>query len=341
MDNSGVDNILAADMEAVDSLIVNSLYSSADLIKNHVGLYILNNGGQRLRLVIILLGVYALNYQGNKHIKLTVILEFIHTAFRLHGNISNGSGKSSTDKFNPGKSNKSMATVLQGKATRILVGDFLYSRAFSMMVELEKMQVMEILLDAISRTSEGKTQRLLQCNNPYTTEKQYDALIQRETSTLFEAGTRLSAVLCDGSTEEESALANYGRHLGVIYQLREDVFNCSSSTNNGLKKGSLSMPVIRAMQVAAPTLRTMLGEAIERGADIETIADYLDKTDAIEYTKMLAFEEGQKAKAELEALPASPYREALVRLSEPPSSQLSALNIQYGSQAHPVSISAR
>lgn len=301
-------------MKLVDALILRRLQSDVVLI-NQVGHYIVNSGGKRLRPMIVLLAARALDYKGRDHIDLAAIIEFIHTATLLHDDVVDGSDK---------RRNRDTANSVWGNATSVLVGDFLYSRAFEMMVDVNTMRVMEILSHATNRIAEGEVLQLLNCNDADIDEHKYFEVILRKTATLFEAGAQLGAVLCAAGTEQEKALADYGRHLGIAFQIIDDALDYSSSDKeigknigDDLAEGKPTLPLLRAMQVGTDTQRQALRDAIEQGGRdrIDVVMDAIESTDAIEYTSRLAKEEAEKAKAVLELLPPSIYRDALAAVA--------------------------
>ena len=205
--------------------------------------------------------------------------------------------------------NRDTANAVWGNATSVLVGDFLYSRAFEMMVDINMMRVMEILSHATNRIAEGEVLQLLNCNDADIDEQKYFEVILRKTATLFEAGAQLGAVLCGAGAEQEQALADYGRHLGIAFQIIDDALDYSSSDNeigknigDDLAEGKPTLPLLRAMQVGTDTQRQALRDAIEQGGRerIDVVMDAIESTDAIEYTSRLAKEEAAKAKAALE-----------------------------------------
>ena len=301
-------------MKLVDALILRRLQSDVVLI-NQVGHYIVNSGGKRLRPMIVLLAARALGYQGRDHIDLAAIIEFIHTATLLHDDVVDGSDK---------RRNRDTANSVWGNATSVLVGDFLYSRAFEMMVDVNMMRVMEILSHATNRIAEGEVLQLLNCNDADIDEQKYFEVILRKTATLFEAGAQLGAVLCGAGAEQEKALATYGRHLGIAFQIIDDALDYSSSDKeigknigDDLAEGKPTLPVLRAMQVGTVVQQQALRDAIEQGGRdrIDVVMNAIESTDAIEYTSRLAKEEAEKAKAVLEQLPPSIYRDALAAVA--------------------------
>jgi len=315
MEMSTIRELAADDMKAVDALILRRLQSDVVLI-NQIGHYIVNSGGKRLRPMIVLLAARALDYQGDQHIDLAAVIEFIHTATLLHDDVVDESDM---------RRNRDTANAVWGNAASVLVGDFLYSRSFEMMVDMNRMRVMEVLSHATNRIAEGEVLQLLNCNNPDTTEQEYREVILRKTATLFEAGARLGAVLGDADPAQEQAMADYGLHLGIAFQIIDDALDYSTSSEeigknigDDLEEGKPTLPLLRAMQVGTEAQREKLREVIEKGGreHIDIVMAAIESTDAIEYTSRLAAEEAEKAKRALSALPESPYRDALAALAD-------------------------
>jgi octaprenyl-diphosphate synthase len=315
MDISAIKELVDEDMSAVDSLILQRLESDVVLI-NQIGHYIVNSGGKRLRPMIVLLAAQTLGYTGDKHTLLAAIIEFIHTATLLHDDVVDGSDL---------RRSRDTANAVWGNAASVLVGDFLYSRSFEMMVDVGNMRVMDILSHATNRIAEGEVLQLLNCHDPDTDEKKYLEVILRKTATLFEAGAQLGAILCNSSPEEEQALANYGKHLGIAFQIIDDALDYSESSEeigknigDDLAEGKPTLPLIRAMQAGTPEQRDSLRDIIENGGreQIDVVKEAIASTDAIEYTFKAAEAEALKAKEALEILPASSYRSALASLAD-------------------------
>ncbi len=315
MDLSAIRKLIADDLKATDQLILEQLHSDVVLI-DQIGHYIVNSGGKRLRPMIVLLAARALGYQGNLHIYLAAIIEFIHTATLLHDDV--------VDESDMRRSNKT-ANAVWGNAASVLVGDFLYSRSFEIMVTIQRMQVMDILSHATNRIAEGEVLQLLNCNDPDTDEATYREVILRKTATLFEAGTRLAAVVADRPQLEVDALAAYGLHLGMAFQMIDDALDYGSSHQNigknvgdDLAEGKPTLPLIRAMVVCTDDQRQLLRSAVEKsdGQQITAVIDIIESTDAIAYTADLARQEAQKAKLSLQVLVPTAYRSALEALAD-------------------------
>jgi octaprenyl-diphosphate synthase len=303
------------DLRAVDDLILRRLQSDVVLI-NQIGHYIVNSGGKRLRPLGVLLSARACGYRGDRHVDLAAVIEFIHTATLLHDDVVDGSEQ---------RRHRETANAVWGNAASVLVGDFLYSRSFEMMVEVGSMPVMDILSHATNRISEGEVLQLLNCNDPTTTEARYMEVIERKTATLFEAGTRIGAVLSESSTAIERQLADYGRFLGIAFQLVDDALDyrakgeeLGKNLGDDLAEGKPTLPLIRAMEVGTSAQRALLREVIETGGRerIAEVAAAIDSTSAIDYTISLARRYAGDARVALSPLPESAARIALERLAD-------------------------
>ena len=313
MDPAVARELVADDMKAVDQLIIDRLQSDVVLI-NQVGHYIVGGGGKRLRPLLVLLAAGALGYQGNRHIDIAAIVEFIHTATLLHDDVVDESDM---------RRDNDTANAVWGNAASVLVGDFLYSRSFEMMVDVGEMRVMEVLSHATNRIAEGEVLQLLNCNNPDTTESQYLEVIRRKTATLFEAGTRLAAIIAGASAEEEAALAEHGLQLGIAFQMIDDALDYNGADigknlGDDLEEGKPTLPVIRAIQMSPPDVAARLRVAVEEGGrhHIDTVRSAIESSDAIEYTSRLAREAAAAAKTALGQLPPSRHREVLAGLAD-------------------------
>ncbi len=315
MELPAIQGLIADDMKAVNEVILRRLRSDVALI-NQIGAYIVNSGGKRLRPMIVLLAAGASGYRGTHHIDLAAIIEFIHTATLLHDDVIDESAM---------RRNQETANVVWGNEASVLVGDFLYSRSFEMMVDVDSMRVMEILSHATNRIAEGEVLQLLNCNNPDTTEEEYMEVIDRKTATLFQAGARLGAVLAGASPEQERAMADYGLKLGIAFQLVDDALDYNSSNQDmgknigdDLSEGKPTLPLIHAIRKGSPEQREKLRAAIENGGldHIDIVMEAIESTAAIDYTAALAQREAEKAKAALAGFPDSPQRDALRGLAD-------------------------
>ncbi len=315
MDITTIRQLIASDMDSVDKLIIQSLKSDVVLI-NQIGAYIVHSGGKRLRPMIVLMAAQACSYSGNRHIDLAAIIEFIHTATLLHDDVVDGSEL---------RRNRETANAVWGNEASVLVGDFLYSRSFEMMVGVGEMRVMDILSHATNRIAEGEVLQLLNVHNPETSENEYMEVIKRKTATLFEAGARLGAVIGGVSEAQEQALAAYGLHLGIAFQLVDDALDYDASKSDigknvgdDLAEGKPTLPLIQAMKQADAETREHLAQIIEQGGldQIDFVMQAIANSDAIAYTQQLARDEAELAKQALSPLPDTPYRQALADLAD-------------------------
>ena len=315
MEFSSIRELIADDIKATDVLIVDRLSSDVALI-DQIGHYIINSGGKRLRPMVVLLTARALGYQGTAHIDLAAIVEFIHTATLLHDDVVDGSEQ---------RRSRDTANAVWGNAASVLVGDFLYSRSFEMMVAVDSMRVMEVLSHATNRIAEGEVLQLLHCNDPDTDEDRYREVILRKTATLFEAGARLGAIISGADAPTESAMASYGLHLGMAFRMVDDALDYGSSgvdigknLGDDLAEGKPTLPLIRAMAQSDAETRKMLRRVIEQGGaeEIGPVLAAIESTDAIAYTARLAEDEAALARQALDAVPASAFRSALEAVAQ-------------------------
>ncbi|TCO80288.1 octaprenyl-diphosphate synthase [Plasticicumulans lactativorans] len=307
--------LAADDMQAVDQLIQRELHSDVALV-NQLGAYIINSGGKRLRPVITVLAARACGHAGGQHITLAAIIEFIHTATLLHDDVVDASTM---------RRGRETANAVWGNEASVLVGDFLYSRAFQMMVGIDSMAVMRILADTTNRIAEGEVMQLLNCHDPDTTEERYFEVIHCKTAKLFEAAARLGAVISNRSGETEAALASYGLHLGTAFQLVDDLLDYSASSaeigknvGDDLAEGKPTLPLIYALRHGNADEVRVIREAIESGGreHIEVVTRTIERTGALAYTARLARQEADKAIAAAQFLPSSPFKDALVGLAD-------------------------
>lgn len=315
MDLSEVRLLVEADMQAVDVHIINRLRSDVVLI-NQLGNYIVDGGGKRLRPLLALLSAKACDYTGKGHIGLAAIVELIHTATLLHDDVVDDSKM---------RRNRETANAIWGNEAAVLVGDFLYTRAFQMMVELGSMRIMDILAQATNTIAEGEVLQLLNCNDPDTTEASYMEVIHSKTAKLFEAATQIGAVLAGRPESEIYALAAYGMHAGTAFQLVDDVLDYRVSSNqmgknvgDDLAEGKPTLPLIYAMRAGDLAQRSVIRNAIEQGGleQLDLVIDAIESTGAITYTESVARHEAQLAASSLAILPDSPYKEALISLTQ-------------------------
>lgn len=315
IDFDSIKQLTLSEAKAADQLIINELSSDVVLI-NQMGHYIVGSGGKRLRPMLLLLAAKALGTASDKHLLLAAVIEFIHTATLLHDDVVDDSDL---------RRGKESANAVWGNAASVLVGDYLYSRAFEMMVRTGNMRVMEILSKTTTAIAEGEVLQLLNCNNPETTEEKYLEVIARKTAILFSAATRLAAVVSDASAEVEQSLAEYGQHLGIAFQLIDDALDYKASKDelgknlgDDLAEGKPTLPLIYAIQNGNEEEAQTIIDAIKNGDRDAFNAVYtvVQRTKAIEYTEQRADEEAQKAIDALNILPASEYKEALMLLAK-------------------------
>lgn len=305
-----------ADMNAVNQHIFSQLTSDVALI-NQIGIYIVNSGGKRIRPLLAVLAARALGYEGTQHHTLATIVEFIHTATLLHDDVVDESML---------RRGKETANAVFGNQASVLVGDFLYTRAFQLMVSLGRMRVMEILADATNVIAEGEVLQLMNVNDPETTEENYMQVIYCKTARLFEAATELAGIITDQPAEVTEALRLYGLHLGTAFQLIDDVLDYEAdvadlgkNVGDDLAEGKPTLPLIHALKHGTEAQQLLIRSAIINCDGMDNLALILQAmrdTDALNYTRQKAVLEAELAKAQLVALPDSPYKHALASLAD-------------------------
>ena len=310
-----IQDFIAADMRAVDAVIRNRLASDVALVRE-VAEYIVGSGGKRLRPALVILSAGAFGYQGKHHHQLAAVVEFIHTATLLHDDVVDGS---ELRRGNP------TANALFGNAASVLVGDFVYSRAFQMMVEVECMRVMKVLAEATNVIAEGEVLQLMNCHNTDIGEHDYLQVIRFKTAKLFEAATRLGAILAGAGPAVEAAMANYGMHLGTAFQLIDDVLDYSGdhkatgkNVGDDLAEGKPTLPLIYAIKHGSAAEAALIRKAIEEGGlgELEQVVAAIQRSGALDYTRRQAEAEASAASAALADLPNSKYRESLLQLAD-------------------------
>lgn len=315
MDIQSIYSLIENDMSAVDSMIQSRLQSDVVLI-NQLGHYIINSGGKRLRPALAILCARACGYKNEQHINLATIIEFIHTATLLHDDVVDNSDM---------RRGRETANNLWGNEASVLVGDFLYTRSFEMMVEMDSMRLMKILSHTTNVIAEGEVLQLLNCNDADTSEESYLEVIHHKTAKLFEAAGQLGAVISASSPEIESAMSNYAMHLGSAFQLVDDLLDYSESSEtigknigDDLAEGKPTLPLIYAMRQGSPEQAQIIREAIEQGQrdKINEIISIIEQTGAIEYTAQAARNEVQQAKNSLSIIDESDYKQALIGLAD-------------------------
>jgi octaprenyl-diphosphate synthase len=303
-------SLIAEDMAAVDRVIAQRLDTGVPLVAT-VSQYIISAGGKRVRPALLLLMAGALGYQGDQRYNLAAVVEFIHTATLLHDDVVD----ESTLRRGRATANESF-----GNPASVLVGDFLYSRAFQMMVDADDMRVMAILSDATNVIAEGEVLQLMNMHDASLDEVGYLRVIRSKTAKLFEASTRLAAILAKASPEVETACADYGQALGTAFQVIDDVLDYDGNAQelgknlgDDLREGKNTLPLIIAMQRAEAADRDLIRHAIEHGETegLSTILEIVRNTGALDATRDAAHQEAQRAIAALRVLPETPYRQAL------------------------------
>ncbi|MBQ4832897.1 octaprenyl diphosphate synthase [Pseudoalteromonas sp. MMG010] len=315
MDIKAIQALIESDMNDVNQLIHAQMQSDVALV-NQLGLYIVNSGGKRVRPMLAILAAKALGYQGKDHITLATIVEFIHTATLLHDDV--------VDESNLRRGTPT-ANAEFGNAASVLVGDFIYTRSFQLMVGLGKMQIMQVLADATNVIAEGEVLQLMNCNDPDTTEASYMQVIYSKTAKLFEAATGLAAIVTEKDETILNALNLYGMHLGTAFQLVDDVLDYSADASqlgknigDDLAEGKPTLPLIYAMQQGNEQQVKLIRDAIEysNGMDhLDDILATLAQTNALEFTMKKAEQEADKAIACLNFLEDSDYKQALISLA--------------------------
>ncbi|MBS3936899.1 MAG: polyprenyl synthetase family protein [Sulfuritalea sp.] len=301
-------------MQAVDAVIRTRLHSDVPLVRQ-IAEYIVAAGGKRLRPALLLLSAGALGYAGAQRHPLAAVVEFIHTATLLHDDVVDASAL---------RRGKETANAQFGNAASVLVGDFLYSRAFQMMVDVGSMRVMQVLADATNVIAEGEVLQLMNCHNPNLSVAGYLQVVRYKTAKLFEASARLAAILGNARPEVEESLATYGMHLGTAFQIVDDVLDYSGerdqigkSLGDDLAEGKPTLPLIYAMQFGDAGQSGVVRRALETGGRdaFPEISQAIEATGALQATLDTASAEADLARLALQALPASQYRDALLQLA--------------------------
>lgn len=306
--------VLSEEMQAVDALIRANLQTGVVLV-GQVAEYIIGAGGKRLRPQVVLLAARALGYSGVQHRQLAAVIEFIHTATLLHDDVVDESAL---------RRGRDTANALFGNAASVLVGDFLYSRAFQMMVACGSMRIMDVLADATNTISEGEVLQLMNVGNLEIDEAGYLQVIHYKTAKLFEAAARVGAILGGADAEAEDNLARYGMHLGAAFQIIDDVLDYSGKTEeigkdlgDDLSEGKVTLPLIYVLREGAPEQAAVVRSALEQTdrAQLPQVLAAVAQTGALDYARSKAEAETEQAVACLSALPQSPYRDALEALA--------------------------
>lgn len=303
-------NPIANDMAALDAVIRERLDSEVVLIRT-IGEYIVGAGGKRMRPAMLLLIAKALGYEGTDHHLLAGVVEFIHTATLLHDDVVDESDL---------RRGRDTANAVFGNAASVLVGDYLYSRSFEMMVETGSMRAMTVLSAATTIIAEGEVLQLLNVHDPDVSEARYMQVVRYKTAKLFEAAAQVGAILSGASAALEAAAAAYGRHIGTAFQLIDDVLDYSGdaealgkNVGDDLREGKPTLPLIRVIETGTEAEKQLIKTAIETGdADFVAVAAAIANTDAVAYTRQVAAAEVELALAAIQAFPESIYKQALV-----------------------------
>jgi octaprenyl-diphosphate synthase len=316
MDINQIRNLAEQDMQSVNQLIQDQVSSEVALI-NQLGFYIVNSGGKRLRPLLTVLAARAVGIKNEQHHTLAAIIEFIHTATLLHDDVVDESTM---------RRGLETANAVFGNQASVLVGDFLYTRSFQMMVSLKRMRVMEILSDATNVIAEGEVLQLMNCNDPDTSEERYMQVIYSKTARLFEAATLLSAVLTDQTKEIELAMQDYGKYLGTAFQLVDDILDYAADSEemgknvgDDLSEGKPTLPLLYAMWHGNEQQTQLIHDAIEKSNGmnhLEDIMQAMEDTGSLVYTRKQALKAAQQAIEALSPIPESEYKQALIGLAK-------------------------
>jgi len=307
--------LVADDLASVDREIRRQLESDVVLI-NQVGEYIVGGGGKRLRPLTVLLAARAAGVGGGRHVEAATVIEFIHTATLLHDDVVDDSHK---------RRGRDTANDVFGSSASVLVGDFLYSRAFQMMVTIGQLRVMDVMADATNTIAEGEVLQLMNAGDPETDERRYLEVIYRKTARLFEAGAQVAAIIAGAPEPVEAAMARYGRHLGTAFQLVDDALDyrgdareLGKNLGDDLAEGKPTLPLIHALRHGNAEEAALIRSAIEAGGsgELATIRAAIERTGGLDYTARLARSEADLAVQALADIPGSAFREALAALAE-------------------------
>jgi len=315
MDIKNIQTLTQDDMSDVNNLIYSQINSDVALI-NQLGIYIVNAGGKRMRPMLTVLAARAFDYQGDEHISIAAIIEFIHTATLLHDDVVDESNM---------RRGRETANALFGNSASVLVGDFLYTRSFQMMTKLGNIKIMDILSDATNIVAEGEVLQLMNCNDPDTTEESYLEVIYCKTAKLFEAATRLAAVIAGQDEKVEKAMQEYGKYLGTAFQLVDDIMDYTAdakamgkNVGDDLAEGKPTLPLLYAMKHGNEQQKQLIRDAIEHCNGMENLDEILaamKQTGSLVYTQKKAEQEADKAINALHILPESMHKQALISLA--------------------------
>jgi octaprenyl-diphosphate synthase len=315
MSFESVKQLVADDLQAVDRVIRNRLASDV-LLVNQVAEYIVGSGGKRLRPLVVVVAARACGSKDQRHTEAAAIVEFIHTATLLHDDVVDNSSL---------RRGHDTANAVWGNEASVLVGDYVYSRSFEMMVSLGSMRIMDVMARATNRIAEGEVLQLMNAHDPDTTEERYFEVIYRKTAQLFEAGTQIAAILTNSSAAVEDAMTRYGKHLGTAFQLVDDALDyradrdaLGKNLGDDLAEGKPTLPLIYALKNGSDEQRTMIRNSIENGLveNLPLITAAIESTGGLAYTARLARQEASLAIEALAVLPDSAYKQALRELAD-------------------------
>lgn len=315
MSIDAIQRLIHSDMQKINETILAQLKSDVALI-NQLGYYIIQSGGKRIRPMIAILAARALDCHGQLPVTCATFIEFIHTATLLHDDVVD---ESQLRRGNP------TANAEFGNAASVLVGDFIYTRAFQLMTQLDSLRILKIMSDATNVIAEGEVQQLMNVNDPDTTEENYMNVIYGKTARLFEAATHCAAILAQATEQQEKALQNYGRYLGTAFQLVDDILDYSANAQelgknvgDDLAEGKPTLPLLHAMHNASDSQALLIRNAIKEGGKRDILKDVLAimaEHNSLDYAMLRAKEEAQKAVDSIMILPDSEYKQALISLA--------------------------
>ena len=312
---SEIQALMKSDLEMTDDILINRLNSNVELI-NQMSHYIINSGGKRIRPLLLLLCARATSYSGKDHYAMAVVIELIHTATLLHDDVVDESAT---------RRGQNTANELWGNAPSVLVGDFLYSRAFEIMVEPNSMEIMRVLSKATNQISEGEVLQLLNIRNAKVSRSEYFEVIEQKTACLFKAACQIAGILSESSEELITALGSFGMHLGNAFQIIDDTLDYESDSSmigkeigDDLSEGKVTLPMIYALEQTTGKENKILTNAITEAdaSNIDNIVDILVNVNAFEFSRNVAKDESIKALNSLKVIPESNYRSALKLLCE-------------------------
>lgn len=314
--------VVSADFDAVNQFVIDQLHSDVALVES-IGHYIIDAGGKRMRPVLVLLGAKSCGYEGSQHIALAAVIEFIHTATLLHDDVVDMSSM---------RRGRPTANEQWNNPSSVLVGDFIYSRAFQVLVSIGNMAIMKIIADTTNRIAEGEVLQLINKNNSAATEAGYMNVIRHKTAILFQAAAECGAILANASAAEQSVLRDVGMHIGLAFQLIDDVLDyegdattMGKNIGDDLAEGKPTLPLIHAMRTGSPEEAALIKACIESGSantdkpiaeqQLRDVIAIIQRSGSLDYTRALAVAEADKAIALLAALRDTPYRQALEDMS--------------------------